>query len=52
MKCLKHILSDDIIRVSDAEAEAIRAKDTLEPKCWQYCPKSDWKKAVRDARSN
>jgi hypothetical protein len=43
MKCLKHLLTDEVIRVSDEKAEAIRAEDTLEPKCWQYCPKHEWK---------
>lgn len=43
MKCIKHILSGEIRRVSAEEAEAIRAKDKLEPKAWQYCPKSEWK---------
>lgn len=37
MKYIKHILTDEVRRVSAAEAEAIRAADPLEPKCWQYC---------------
>lgn len=47
MKCLKHILSNEVIRVSDEKAKAIRAADPLEPKCWQYCPKHEWKAAGR-----
>lgn len=43
MKCLRHIFSDEVIRVTEAQAEAIRASDTLEPKCWQYAPKRDWR---------
>jgi hypothetical protein len=43
MKCLKHILTDEVIRVSEQEAQAIRAADPLEPKCWQHCPKHEWK---------
>ena len=46
MKTIKHLLTGEIKRVSDAEAEAeaIRAKDKLEPKIWVYVPKSEWKK--------
>jgi hypothetical protein len=43
MKCIKHILTNEVRRVTDEEAEAIRAADKLEPKCWQYCPKHEWK---------
>jgi len=43
MKCLKHILSDEVVRVTDKEAQALRDADPLEPKCWQYCPKHEWK---------
>ncbi len=43
MKCIKHFLTNEVRRVSDEEADAIRAKDKLEPKAWQFCPKSEWK---------
>jgi hypothetical protein len=43
MKCLKHILTNEVIRVPDVNAAVIRAADPLEPKCWQYCPKHEWK---------
>jgi hypothetical protein len=54
MKCLKHILTNEVIRVSDDKAASIRAADNLEPKCWQYCPKHEWKnyRAQRAAWGN
>lgn len=46
MKCMKHILTSEVIRVSDERSRVIRAADTLEPKCWQYCGKQEWKRAA------
>lgn len=43
MKTMRHILTNEIRRVSDDEARRLINEDNLEPKCWQYIPKRFWK---------
>jgi hypothetical protein len=46
MKCIKHILTNEIVRVTNEKAEEMIASDPLRP-CvyvYVYVPKSEWKK--------
>jgi hypothetical protein len=52
MKTIKHILTGEVRRVTNEEAEALRRADKLEPKAWQYCPKSEWKAQRARALTN
>ena len=42
MKCVKNILEGTIKRVTDSAAH-----DMVLTNAWAYCPKSEWKLAVR-----
>ena len=48
MKTLKNKKGDKVVRVPDKKPNEIEGILDLLEKGWKYCPKSEWKKKVRD----
>jgi hypothetical protein len=47
MKCIKHILTNEIVRVTNEKAEEMIASDPLRPCVYVYVPKSEWEEAAQ-----
>ena len=50
MKTLKNKKGTKFVRVPNTKAQEIHGVQALLDKGWQFCPKSEWKEKVRDAK--